>query len=56
METPESINWTAAVLGAAVLGGIVYGILSRGFQISEPIEGVGGGVVLLITYAAAQSV
>jgi hypothetical protein len=36
------INWTAAVFGAAVLGGIVYGILARGFQISEPVEGVGG--------------
>jgi hypothetical protein len=36
------INWPAAVFGAAVLGGIVYGILARGFQIGEPVEGVGG--------------
>ena len=35
----DAINWTAAVLGAAVLGGVVYGILARGFQIGEPVEG-----------------
>lgn len=38
----DPINWTAAVFGAAVLGGVVYGILVRGFQISEPVEGVAG--------------
>jgi hypothetical protein len=36
------IDWTAAVFGAAVLGGVVYGILARGFQISEPVDGVAG--------------
>lgn len=39
---PDPINWTAAVFGAAALGGIVYGVLARGFQISEPVEGVAG--------------
>jgi hypothetical protein len=35
----DAINWTAAVFGAAVLGGTCYGILARGFQIGEPVEG-----------------
>jgi hypothetical protein len=35
----DAINWTAAVFGAAVLGGITYGILARAFQIGEPVEG-----------------
>ena len=39
----EPINWTAAVFGAAALGGIAYGILARGFQIGKPIgDGVAG--------------
>jgi hypothetical protein len=35
----DSVNWTTAVFVAAVMGGIIYGILARGFQISEPFEG-----------------
>jgi hypothetical protein len=42
MSSSDPINWTAAVFGAAALGGVVYGILARGFQISEPVEGVAG--------------
>ena len=42
MTVSNSNNWTAAVFGAAVLGGIVYGTLARGFQIGEPVEGVAG--------------
>lgn len=42
MKTSENIDWTTAVFGAAGLGGIVYGILARGFQINEPVEGVAG--------------
>ena len=43
MKGPNSINWTSAVFGAAVLGGIVYGILARGFQIGKPVaSGVAG--------------
>ena len=38
----DAINWTSAVFGAGALGGITYGILARGFQIGEPVEGVAG--------------
>jgi hypothetical protein len=38
-----AVDWTAAVFGAAVLGGIAYGILARGFQVGQPIQnGVAG--------------
>jgi hypothetical protein len=33
----DQIDWKRAVFGAAVLGGIAYGILARGFQIGEPV-------------------
>jgi hypothetical protein len=36
---PDAVNWTTGVFGAAVLGGIIYGILARGFQIGEPVRG-----------------
>ena len=38
----DAINRTSAVIGAGVLGGITYGILARGFQIGDPVEGVAG--------------
>ena len=39
----DPINWTAAVFGAAALGGIAYGILARGFRIGKPVgDGVAG--------------
>jgi hypothetical protein len=39
----EAVDWTAAIFGAAVLGGIAYGILARGFQIGTPIGNGGAG-------------
>jgi hypothetical protein len=37
MPRGDAVNWTAAIFGAAVLGGIAYGILARGFQVGAPI-------------------
>jgi len=43
MTRGEAVNWTAAIFGAAVLGGIAYGILAGGFQVGAPIgNGVAG--------------
>ena len=39
----NAVNWRTAVFGAAVLGGLVYGILARGFQRGEAVQdGVAG--------------
>jgi hypothetical protein len=39
----DAVNWRTAVFGAAVLGGFVYGVLARGFQLGEPVQdGVAG--------------
>lgn len=43
LVTRGAVNWTAAIYGAAVLGGVAYGILARGFQVGAPIgNGVAG--------------
>lgn len=38
-EVNAHIRWPAAVLGAAVVGGVAYGLLARGFQIGELVSG-----------------
>jgi hypothetical protein len=52
-----AVDWTAAVFSAAILGGIVYGILVRGFQVGEPIHnGVGGWLPVGIVTIAMLAV
>src|SRR5260370_41630539 len=39
----DAVDWRTAVFGAAVVGGFVYGILARGYQLGEPVQdGVAG--------------
>jgi len=38
-DRSAAVNWNRAILGAAVIGGVAYGILARGFQVGEPLAG-----------------
>lgn len=39
----DQIDWKVAVFGAAVLGGMAYGILAHGFQIGQPVASGAAG-------------
>jgi hypothetical protein len=51
VEQSNTVRWHHAVVGAAVIGGVVYGILARGFQVGEPLS---GGVVAWLPAAVAS--
>ena len=42
LERSKDIRWNYAIVGAAIIGGVAYGILARGYQVGEPLS---GGVV-----------
>jgi drug/metabolite transporter (DMT)-like permease len=42
LERSKEIRWNYAIVGAAIIGGVAYGILARGYQVDEPLS---GGVV-----------